>query len=246
MELKWRLRHNTVFSLDEANAVSSERLEQINNRSMSDGRESRRARFEAVERQYLKPLPAQPFESADWRRLKVPADYHLVHERHAYSVPHALIGQVVDMRITARVIEVFHGSLRRASHLRCDEPGNITVKAHMPPAHRAYAELDAEGIRRWASELGGAVEALLHEALAQNPLRKARRLAEGLQRLERCYGAERLEQACAYAQRFGMTSYTSLESILSKGLERRGAREGGASQATPIEHANVRGPAYYH
>ena len=199
-----------------------------------------------IERQCLKPLPAQPFESADWRRLKVPADYHLVHEGHAYSVPHALIGQVVDMRITARVIEVFHGSLRRASHLRCDEPRNTTVKAHMPPAHRAYAELDANGIRRWASELGGAVEALLYEALAQNPLRKARRLAEGLQRLERCYGAERLEQACAYAHRLGMTSYTSLESILSKGLERRGAREGGASQATPIEHANVRGPAYYH
>jgi len=240
------LRHHTFFSLDEANAALRKRLERINNRPMSDGRESRRARFEAIERQCLKPLPAQPFESADWRRLKVPADYHLVHEGHAYSVPHALIGQVVDMRITARVIEVFHGSLRRASHLRCDEPRNTTVKAHMPPAHRAYAELDANGIRRWASELGGAVEALLYEALAQNPLRKARRLAEGLQRLERCYGAERLEQACAYAHRLGMTSYTSLESILSKGLERRGAREGGASQATPIEHANVRGPAYYH
>ena len=44
------LRHHTLFSLDEANAALRERLEQINNRPMSDGRESRRARFEAVER----------------------------------------------------------------------------------------------------------------------------------------------------------------------------------------------------
>ena len=240
------LRHHTFFSLDEANAALAERLKLINSRPMSDGSESRRARFEAIERSCLKPLPAQAFESAEWRRLKVPADYHIVHEGHAYSVPHSLIGQVVELRITAQVIEVFHGSLRRASHIRCDRTGNTTVKAHMPPAHRAYAELDAEGILRWACELGGSVEALLREALVQNPLRKARRLAEGLQRLERCYGAERLEQACSYAHQLGVTSYTSLESILSNGLERRGAREGGASQATPIEHANVRGPAYYH
>ncbi|MEX0450189.1 IS21 family transposase [Spiribacter sp. 221] len=240
------LRHHTFFSLDEANAALAERLELINNRPMSDGSESRRARFERFERAALRPLPKEPFESSEWRRIKVPADYHIVHAEHAYSVPHRLIGQTVEVRITERVIEILHANQRRASHLRRDGPGKTTVREHMPPAHQAYAELDAEGILRWACAKGDAVEALVRQSLEHNPLRKTRRLAEGLQRLERVYGTAHLGEACAYAHQLGMANYTSLESILRSGLARRGMREGGTSQATPIEHANVRGPAYYH
>jgi len=206
------LRHHTFFSLDEANAALAERLELINNRPMSDGSESRRARFERFEGAALRPLPKEPFESSECRRIKVPADHHIVHAEHAYNVPHRLIGQTVEVRITERVIEILHANQRRASHLRCDGPGKTTVREHMQPAHQAYAELDAEG----------------------------------LQRLERVYGTVRLGEACAYAHQLGMANYTSLESILRSGLPRRGMREGSTSQTKPIEHANVRGPAYCH
>ena len=73
----------------------------------------------------------------------------------------------------------------------------------------------------------------------------ARRFGEGLQRLARAYGPQRLEAAAAHALLIGVDSYTSLASILKNGLDQP-APTSTPTDTTPIDHANVRGAAYYH
>ena len=59
------------------------------------------------------------------------------------------------------------------------------------------------------------------------------------------YGAEHLEAACRRALRLHAYSYKSLESILKRGLDQQSLPDADADTPLP-EHANVRGPGYFH
>jgi hypothetical protein len=79
---------------------------------------SRQGLFESVERAALRPLPASEYEYAEWRKARVIIDYQVEAEDFFYSVPHPLIREEVELRITQRVIEVFHKGKRVAAHPR--------------------------------------------------------------------------------------------------------------------------------
>jgi hypothetical protein len=49
--------------------------------------ESRREFFESIDRPAQLPLPAEPYQYAEWRRARVAPDYHIEVRRHFYSVP---------------------------------------------------------------------------------------------------------------------------------------------------------------
>jgi hypothetical protein len=74
--------------------------------------------FVSVERPALRALPASDYEFAEWRLARVGLDYHVEIDGFYYSVPHALIHAQVDVRITSRIIEVFHHGKRVAAHQR--------------------------------------------------------------------------------------------------------------------------------
>ncbi len=79
---------------------------------------SRRQLFEEIERAALAPLPATAFEYAEWKSAKVHPDYHVEVDKAFYSVPQGLIGRQVEVRLTSRIVEVFHDHKRVASHRR--------------------------------------------------------------------------------------------------------------------------------
>ena len=67
----------------------------------------------------------------------------------------------------------------------------------------------------------------------------------GILRLEKRYGASRLDAACRRALVVGARSYRHVDSILKHGLDKEPVCDTGDD--TPgIEHNNVRGPGYYH
>lgn len=104
------------------------------------GGASRRDLFERLDRPALRPLPPQPFEYAEWKRARVNLDYHIAVDHHAYSVPHALVHEEVEVRLTATAVEVFHRGQWVAAHRRRRVPGGFTTcAAHMPKAHQAHA-----------------------------------------------------------------------------------------------------------
>ena len=90
-----RLRDQTFFSLAEPNQAIRELLEELNSRPMHHLRQSRRELFESLDKPALAPLPAEPYEFAQWKKARVHLDYHVAFDKHYYSVPYRLIGKEV-------------------------------------------------------------------------------------------------------------------------------------------------------
>jgi transposase len=193
------------------------------------------------------PLPPERYELATWRLgLKVNIDYHVEADRRYYSVPYRLVGQRVDVRSTATVVEVFHASRRVASHRRSYTPGrHSTDPAHMPDAHRRHAEWTPSRIVAWAQRTGPATAELAAAILASRPHpEQGYRSCLGIVRLAERYGVERVEAACRRALAVRALSYRSVESILRHGLDAQPLPERGTARTHP-RHANLRGSGYY-
>ncbi len=67
----------------------------------------------------------------------------------------------------------------------------------------------------------------------------------GLLRLAKRYDEARLEAACGRALAAGARSYRHVASILKNGLDQTPLAPEG-QRSLPLDHANVRGPDYYH
>ena len=113
-----RLRRLTFFSLAECNEAIVLVMQRMNERPMRKLGVSRRELFEKIERAALNDLPAEEWEFAEWLRARVNLDYHIEAHDFLYSVPHTLIRAEVDVRITARTVEIFHRGQRVGAHQR--------------------------------------------------------------------------------------------------------------------------------
>ena len=129
---------------------------------------------------------------------RVGLDYHVDIDGHYYSVPHRLIREQLDARITERTIELFCKSERVAVHMRSAGRGrHTTIPEHMPSAHRRYAEWTIERIGIDAAAIGPSTAKLTALILQSRPHpEQGYRACIGILRLARHYGAERLEAAC--------------------------------------------------
>jgi transposase len=241
-----RLRHHTFFTLAEVNATIRELLPALNARPFKKLPGSRQSLFAALDRPALQPLPAQPYEYAEWKRARVNIDYHVEVEGHYYSVPYALVKQQLEVRVSAQVVELFHKGTRVASHLRSRLKGrHSTVAEPMPPAHRHYVEWTPQRLSRWAADSGAATAQVVETILASRPHpQQGFRSCLGIMRLGKSYGTERLEAACHRALTIGACSYKSIESILKNGLDRT-PLPGSPPAPAALRHANIRGPEYY-
>lgn len=243
-----RLRGQRLFSLAEANQAIAGALERINDHVMRRLGTSRRQLFETVERPVLAPLPAADYEFAEWRLARVSLDYHVEVDGFFYSVPHALIREQVDVRATARTIEVFHRGRRVAAHQRrYGGPRHGTDPDHMPSAHRRYAEWTPDRFRRWAHSIGPSTEGLVIAILANRPHpEQGFRTCLGVLRLFKDIDAARAEAVAAYAVAIGALTYKSIASIIASNRDRRPEQRRGAADTTVIDHPNLRGPGYFH
>lgn len=242
-----RLRHETFFTIEALNARIWSLLDELNRRPRKHlGGVSRQELYERVERPALKALPAQAFEYGDWKSCRVNLDYHLEIDRHWYSVPFGLVGEVVEARFTATSVEVFLLGRRVASHLRSYVAyAHTTDPGHRPPNHRAWAERDVGGLVEWADSVGPCTAALMKRILESNHYRdQTWRSGRALKRIGEKYGAERTEAACARGLAFGASSYKPIERMLKLGLEQRPDPDGEVVSSS-IEHDQVRGPDYY-
>ncbi len=241
-----KLRNRTFFSLAELNQAIAELLVELNRRPFQKLPGCRREAFEQVDRPAMRPLPVEPYEYAEWGKVRVHIDYHVAVDEHYYSVPYQLVGQQLDFRLTLRIVECFHKNNRVASHPRSFEKGRHTTNpAHMPKAHREHAAWTPQRLVRWASQTGSATAAVVETIMANRPHpQQGFRACLGIMRLGKTYGNDRLEAACWRAMALDACGYRHIQSILKHDLDRRPL-----PQRTPpgprIEHDNVRGPSYY-
>jgi transposase len=175
-------------------------------------------------------------------------DYHVELDGHYYSVPHALMQEEVEMRYTGRTVEVLHRGQRVASHVRSSTLGkHTTISEHMPVSHRKHSEWSPSRFIDWGAKIGPETARLVEEILTERPHpEQGYRSCLGILRLERQYGRERLEAACARALVVRARSYRDVAAILKNGLDRLPPLVAAvAAPSAPIVHENVRGPEYY-
>ena len=240
-----RLRNQQFFDLGVLNAEIAKLLEMLNGKIMRHVGRSRREMFEEIERATLRPLPVERFEYAEWKTAKVHPDYHVAVDCNFYSVPHGLIGKKVDVRLTQRVVEIFHDHKRVASHMRSSQRGfYITVNAHMPKAHQRYADRTPASLIERAARMGTNVQILVDRMMSdrRHP-EQGYRSAMGILSLGRGYGPARLDAACDRALAIEAITYASVLSILKSGLD-QASPVTEPNRPTPL-HGNIRGAVYY-
>jgi transposase len=239
-----RLRDRRFFSLAALNEAIRGLLIDLNNRALRSWGRSRRELFDELDRPALTPLPDQPYEYAEWKRCRINLDYHVEIAKHYYSVPHSLVRQEVEARITQKTVEIFLRGKRVASHLRSTLPHRpTTVAEHMPSSHRRYRDWTHERIRRDAAKIGPDADTLIDVILRSRPHpEQGFRSAIGILGLVKRYGSERVDAACARALLLNARSYKSVAAILKNGTDKTTP----PTQETPILfHSNIRGRNYY-
>ena len=93
--------------------------------------------FEAVEKDALRPLPAEPFVLATWATAKIGPDIHAQVDRVLYSVPWRHIGKTADVRLTATMVQFFIGGQLVKTHPR-KVRGKQTDFGDYPPEKIAF------------------------------------------------------------------------------------------------------------
>jgi len=247
------LRNHTFFSMAALNEKIAELLITLNTRKFKKLPTSRKELFESLEKAVLRPLPAEPYEYAEWKEAAaVNIDYHVEVDGHYYSVLYTFVGKRVGVWMAARTIEFILNNKRVWLHPRSYVKGGYTtVKEHMPKSHQEYLGWTPSRIIIWAAT-NGPHTALLVDAVIKSRTHPAQgyRASLGIIRLEKRYGKERLEAAARRALAIRAYSYKSVKSILKTGLDQMPlpldvVPEERKEVTLPKTHKNVRGSRYF-
>jgi transposase len=239
------MRNRTFFSLTEINEAIGELLDKLNSRKFKQIDSTRAELFSKLDSPVLKPLPESRYQFAEWAKAKVNIDYHIAVDKHFYSVPYQLVGEQMEVKMTATFIEILHQGRRIASHIRSYVAGGFTTNPdHRPKSHQRYLEWTPSRIISWADSKGPNIGALVAKILeTRTHPEMGYRSCLGIIRLAETYTCERVEAAAERALRCNAVSYTSVKSILKKGLDRLPLKE--TPEYVPVSHSNIRGKEYY-
>ena len=239
----FRLRRRVFTSLGELNDAIRALLVELNDRPFQKLPGSRSSTFESLDRQHLRSLPATPYEYVEFRRGRVDMGKMVDVAGRLFSAPAKYVSQVVDVRVTAAVVELLFAGRRIASHPRTPGTDPVTDPAHLSPAEHAYGMWTPDRELQWAAGIGAKTTAFVEQRLAASGGKTAGyRLGLGMRKLSTEFGADRLEAACAKGLSAGASSVASLRAILVNRLDMPGARITEAN----FPHENLRGPEHYH
>ena len=240
-----RLRHQRFANVGEVDLALQPLMHRLNHKPFQKMPGCRASAFAALDAPVLTPLPTTRYEIARFKTVKVNIDYHVEINTHRYSVPHALVGQSLDARLTRHAVELLHRGQRVACHAKSDRRGGFTtVPEHMPAAHRAHLEWTPQRLIDWGNSIGIATGTLIMRMLEQHKHPEhGYRACLGLLSLAKRYGKPRLEAACTVALSIGACRYSHVRDILVNNRDRTPS----AAQTDWVspDHAHVRGPGYY-
>jgi transposase len=178
--------------------------------------------FEQTERAVLRPLPAQSYDRAVWKTVKLHRDCYLVFDGAFYSAPFRLVGQTLLVRAGTRDVRIYTQDQQLiATHDRAAQPGErLTHPAHLPPEKLPGLLFDAATAQAAANDIGDAtgqiVQLLLEDTVLdhRDQIRRLLALRDGA-------GDQRLEAACQRALYFGDPSLVTVKRILDKQLDQQ-------------------------
>jgi transposase len=243
------LRNQQFFSISELNTAIKEKLEEFNRKPFQKKPGSRLKVFMDEEKDYLLPLPHQPYELAQWKIATVQYNYHIAIDKIYYSVPYEYIKHKVDIRLTKNVVEVFFQGNRICSHPRLyGRPGQYnTVTEHMPVDHQKYTAWNGERFCSWAKSIGPNTEIVVKAFLNTHKVeQQGYRACMALLKLGDKYSVYRLEAACKRALSYTPNpSFKSIQTILKTGYDKINKKESVNHEKGTESYGFTRGAAYY-
>lgn len=242
-----RLRNRQFFSLAEVNQALAELLEEFNARPMKDyGHQSRRERFESLDRPHAQALPLEPFRITDVKdNVLIGKNYHVRYADHNYSMPFTLVGQRVRVRRSGMMVEIFHDGQILTRHLYSTLKFRYSTKReHMPKDHQFVKGLTPGWIIAQAAKIGentvNAVTAVMRRC---EHVQQGFSGALGILCFAKAYSPERLEAACRRCLHFNSVSYQALKSVLAGNLDQQplsGSAASAGHGAPTLVHENLR------
>lgn len=242
------LRDRQFFSLAEINKAVREELERFNHRPMkSYGNQSRKERFDIIDKPAAQPLPNQSFEITKIKTATVAPNYHVLFEKHFYSVPYEMVTQKVELYLKGNIVEIYHNGTHLYRHRKgASNGGYTTITEHMPSRHKFVKGWSPGWFIFKAGEISEDVATAVKTILEnkRHP-EQAYNSALGVLRFAKAFTPERLSAACRRAAFFKSVSYRSIKSILEKGLDKQFWGENPEEEKSMIMHQNIRGNDYY-
>jgi hypothetical protein len=245
------LRNHSFGSLQALNDAMQEQLLLLNNKPYKNTAYSRWYFFEQRERSVLKSLPTEPFAPKKVVVLTVQRNYHvqLREDFLYYSVPYQFVGKKVKVLYDSRVVEVYYENSRIALHIRKPHGKAYTTLAdHMPPHHQRMQQIkgwNKEDLLAQAHRIGSAAlqaaTLMLENSIYIEQNYKA---CFGMLMLQKKYGSQRLEAACARALMGTRINYTMIKNILERGLDKQLPLNYESPTVIP-SHDNIRGKDHY-
>jgi len=242
-----RLRNRIFHTLESLNSAIKELLEDANNRQMKKLKCSRRELFEKIEKPNARVLPESPYVYQEWKRASIAPDSHVEVLKHYYSVPAAFYrNREVDVRISEASIEIFDSrNTRLAIHVRSHEEYRYTTNPeHMPDRQKSLVCLEPGKRIAQAKRIGSNTEKLVQIIMLSKPFpEQGIRPTDGIFRLAREYGFEKMEKASALAIEHKMFRVRQIKDILKNRLYERVMS---ATEIITVKNSeNIRGKEYF-
>jgi hypothetical protein len=147
-------------------------------------------------------------------------DCYVTFEQAFYSVPYRLYPGKVWICGGSRQVRIFDEQYNLvATHERASQAGQrLTHLAHLPPTKLPGLVQDRDSLLAEAQAIGPALSQIVQDLL-DDPVLYRLPTAGRLVRLQKRFGAERLEAAAQRALWFEDPSYKTIKRILALGLE---------------------------
>jgi len=233
--------------LGELNTGIKALLEEVNNKPFKQLNGTRQQWFDSIDKPALSPLPKQTYQYTDIKTVKVNIDYHIQYDSHLYSVPHALVGEKLELHAQQNLIEMFFQNRRITSHVRKYYAGTTTVPEHMPTQHKKHQQWTAGRLMSWAQDIGNEVLLWVKTVIKlKQHEEQAYRVCLGLLNLSRTYSSERINNACEIANQNSLYRLKHIKSILLSNQDKRVSESQQVQPELPQHHENIRGSQSFH
>ncbi|MCK5020260.1 MAG: IS21 family transposase [Candidatus Peribacteraceae bacterium] len=247
-EIYVELQLNVYSSIESINAAILLFLERLNNRNFSRRKYSRRQLYNDIESVALDPLPKKRYELRDRCNATVLKNNHvrLVHDQHYYSVPYQFIGRKISIYYNDRDVEIYYRYERIAIHKR-DRTAHrySTLDEHLLARNRDVNNWDIDKYLEKAKVVGDHCYEYFQEIVKRRAHSEAAfKSCRGIINLLKGFSPERLNKACKRAAGYNDYSFSTIEAILSRGLDKQDQEDETGKSDMP-KHDNVRGKDYY-
>ncbi|MEO8666734.1 MAG: IS21 family transposase [Ignavibacteria bacterium] len=241
------VRNITFHTLGELNITILELLEKHNHALFQKKDISRRDQFNAIEKDFLKPIPCDPYISRKYQKAKVHPNCHILlrEDKHEYSVPYSFLNKEVEISYTSDLVEIYYKLERIATHPR-DRRKYIptTIESHLHPSHRYIKGWSPEFFKSKGQEIGEYASILIEKIFNQckHP-EQGFKLCSGVLQLAKKHGNEKMEKASHICIQYQLISYNRIKNILSN-IEKLNFIDN-EIEFPDIKHNNIRGDEYY-